>query len=162
MNLSELKTLLAEHRDKTVRFVLPTGGKVPPHAHVTEVALIDKKFIDCGGTFRTESLCRLQTWVQDDTDHRLAAGKLLGILAKSASFIHDDALEVEVEHEAPFISQFPIARGEADGATLALHLGIKHTDCLAQELCLPPKLTGLAGFKPLAAVPQTACCGGGR
>src|SRR5271170_6452878 len=131
MLLSELKKTLAEHSSRNLRFVLPTGGKVPPHAHVTEVARIDKKFIDCGGTQRTETVCRLQTWFQDDTDHRLTAGKLLAILDQ-ASFLETDNLEVDVEHEAPFISQFPIARVEMDDGALMLHLGIKHTACLAE------------------------------
>ena len=83
MKLIELKKTLADHAEKAVRFVLPTGSSVPPHAHVTEVAQVDKRFIDCGGTVRTESICRLQTWFADDTEHRLSAGKLLKILEKS-------------------------------------------------------------------------------
>src|SRR5580698_9890618 len=98
MQLSELKKLLSEHSQQNIRFILPTGTKIPPHAHVTEVALIEKKFIDCGGTFRTGSLCRLQTWFADDTDHRLTAGKLLAILDKSASFLGTADLDVDVEH----------------------------------------------------------------
>src|SRR2546421_11482733 len=108
MRLSEFKKTLSEHSCRNLRFILPTGTKAPAHAHVTEVALIEKKFVDCGGTFRVDSLCRLQTWFADDTGHRLTAGKLLAILAKSASFLGTDDLEVEVEHEAPFVSQFPI------------------------------------------------------
>jgi hypothetical protein len=46
MILSELKKLLAENTDRNIRLLLPTGSKVPPHAHVTEVARIDKRFID--------------------------------------------------------------------------------------------------------------------
>src|SRR5246127_1252037 len=103
MKLAQFKSLLAQHPDKNIRFVLPTGTKIPPHAHVTEVARIDKRFIDCGGTFRTEFTCRLQTWFSDDTDHRLTTGKLLGILQKSASFLETENLEVDVECEAPFI-----------------------------------------------------------
>ena len=152
MKLQELKELLVQHRALELRFVLPTGSKIPPHAHVTEVAQVDKKFIDCGGTARTDSICRLQTWFQDDTDHRLTAGKLLGILEKSRSIIQDDALEVEVEHEAPFISQFPITTAIAEGASLFLHLGVKHTDCLAKDRCLPPKLASGAEFKPLPSL----------
>ncbi len=87
MKISEFKKTLSENSYRNIRFILPTGTKAPPHAHVTEVALIEKKFIDCGGTFRTDSLCRLQTWFADDTDHRLTAGKLLAILDKSASFL---------------------------------------------------------------------------
>src|SRR5580698_3223760 len=108
MQLSKLKKTLSENANRNIRFILPTGSKIPPHAHVTEVARIDKKFIDCGGTQRSESICRLQTWFQDDNDHRLTAGKLLTILSKSAAFFDTDDLEVDVEHEAPFIAQFPI------------------------------------------------------
>src|SRR5246127_3466904 len=115
MKLAQFKSLLAQHPDKNIRFVLPTGTKVPPHAHVTEVARIDKRFIDCGGAQRTETTCRLQTWVQDGTDHRLTAGKLLTILNKAAAFLETDDLEVEVEHEAPFIAQFPVENLDGDG-----------------------------------------------
>ena len=162
MKLTELKNLLAQHPSKNVRFVLPTGSKLPPHAHVTEVAQIDKRFIDCGGTLRTDSLCRLQTWFQDDTDHRLSAGTLLKILDKSRSVIADDNLEVEIEHEAPFISQFPIQSAEARENSLTFTLGVKHTDCLDQDRCLPPKPKSAFQFpalQPLPALPQTACCG---
>jgi hypothetical protein len=140
MLLSELKKLLAENTDRAIRFVLPTGSKIPPHAHVTEVARIDKRFIDCGGTHRTETSCRLQTWFADDTDHRLTAGKLLAILDKSASFLETEDLQVDVEHEAPFVAHFPIEKIELAGETLIVQLGIKHTACLAEEKCCPPNL----------------------
>lgn len=162
MQLSKLKKSLSENASRNIRFILPTGGKIPPHAHVTEVARIDKKFIDCGGTQRTETLCRLQTWFQDDTDHRLTAGKLLGILEKSASFFETDKLEVDVEHEAPFISQFPIEKVEVDGDALILRLGIKHTACLAEDKCLPPNLNKPYQFKSLPNLqnlrPKKSCC----
>jgi hypothetical protein len=157
MLLSELKKTLAEHAPRNIRFVLPTGGKVPPHAHVTEVARIDKRFVDCGGTQRTETVCRLQTWFQDDTDHRLTAGKLLAILDK-ASFLETDNLEVDVEHEAPFISQFPIARVELADNSMILHLGIKHTACLAEDKCLPPNMNKISLLTPLPDFNKSKCC----
>ncbi|MDB6020303.1 MAG: hypothetical protein JWQ04_160 [Pedosphaera sp.] len=159
MKLSELKKTLARHPDKQVRFVLPTGTKIPPHAHVTEVARIDKRYVDCGGTFRTEFICRLQTWFADDTDHRLTSGKLLAILDKAASFLETENLEVDVEHEAPFISQFPLSVVEAEGEKLVVRLGVKHTACLAEDKCLPPALA--AKSRLLTAIPdlgQTKCC----
>jgi hypothetical protein len=157
MKLSEFKKVLAENGDKQVVFVLPIGSKVPPHAHVTEVARIDKRFVDCGGTFRTESVCRLQTWFQNDTDHRLGAGKLLGILDKANSFLGKDDLEVDVEYEAPFISQFPIGTVEADGDVLTVNLGIKRTACLAEDKCLPPKRVT---FEPIPSFSgPLKCCG---
>lgn len=158
MILSDLKKQLAEHSYRSVRFILPTGSKLPPHAHVTEVARIDKKFIDCGGTFRTETICRLQTWFADDTDHRLTAGKLLAILDKSASFLETDALEVDVEHEAPFISQFPISKIDADGDVLTLELGVKHTACLAEDRCLPPALNKTSILTRLPSFKENKCC----
>jgi hypothetical protein len=161
MNLAELKEVLSKHEAKHVRFTLPTGSKVPPHAHVTEVARVDKRFIDCGGTTRTESLCRLQTWFQDDTDHRLTAGKLLAILEKSRDIVQDDSLLVEIEHEAPFISQFPILSIDTEGQSLTVRLGIKHTDCLAQDRCLPPKNKAHGSIDlDLPRLPKSACCGG--
>ena len=158
MKLSAFKQSLLQNAGKNIRFVLPTGSKVPPHAHVTEVARVDKRFIDCGGTFRTESICRLQTWIQDDTDHRLTAGKLASILAKSASFLETEDIDIDVEHEAPFISQFPISTVEVEGQSVFVHLGTKHTACLAEDKCLPPVLTKAAIFKPLPAFQPTKCC----
>jgi hypothetical protein len=158
MQIAEFKKTLSENTCRNIRFTLPTGTKVPAHAHVTEVALIEKKFIDCGGTFRTDSLCRLQTWVADDTDHRLTAGKLLAILDKSASFLGTDNLEVDVEHEAPFVSQFPIEKVELDGEALSIRLGTKHTACLAEDKCLPPNLNKTNIFTPLPGVKEKKCC----
>jgi hypothetical protein len=155
MLLAEFKKVLAENAARNIRFILPMGSKVPPHAHVTEVARMDKKFIDCGGTFRTETLCRLQTWFADDTDHRLTTGKLLGILEKSAAFLETDDLEVDVEYEAPFVSQFPIKKVEVQDDVLIVQLGIKHTACLAEDRCLPPALNK---FKPLPGFQSTKCC----
>lgn len=159
MTLRQVKEWLARNESKFVRFVLPTAAKAPPHVHVTEVARVDKRFIDCGGTVRTDSICRLQLWHQDDTDHRLTAGKLRAILAKSDEIIGDDSLEVEIEHEAPFISQFPLERIDVEGDVLLARLGIKHTDCLAQDRCLPPKPAVIPGIKPLPVLQQSTCCG---
>ena len=158
MKIAEFKKTLSENTHRNVRFVLPTGTKAPPHAHVTEVALIEKRFIDCGGTFRTDSLCRLQTWFADDTDHRLTAGKLLAILDKSASFLGPDDLEVDVEHEAPFISQFPIEKVAVEDESLTIHLGVKHTACLAEDRCLPPNLNKANILTLLPSFKEKKCC----
>lgn len=158
MILSEFKKRLSENSNRNIRFVLPTGGKVPPHAHVTEVARMDKQFIDCGGKFRTETVCRLQTWFADDTDHRLAAGKLLAILDKSASFLETEDLEVDVEHEAPFISQFPISSVTVSGDSLMVELGIRRTACLAEDKCLPPALNKTSILTPLPNFKPGKCC----
>ena len=77
MKLLELKYILAARPEARLRFLLPNGEFAPAHVHVTEVARVDKRFIDCGGTLRTESFCRLQTWHAQDVEHRLTAGKLM-------------------------------------------------------------------------------------
>jgi hypothetical protein len=156
--LSEFKKVLAGNGNATVRFILPTGTKIPPHAHVTEVARIDKRFIDCGGTRHTETTCRLQTWFQDDTDHRLTAGKLLAVLAKASAILETDDLEVEVEHEAPFIAQFPVAALDTDGTTISIKLGIKHTACLAEDRCCPPNLNKAPVYARLPDFTNNKCC----
>lgn len=149
MNLTELKRLLDQHSGLNLRFILPDATPVPAHAHVTEVARIDKRFIDCGGTLRNDSQCRLQVWVADDVQHRLTAGKLLGILRKAAPLLQSDELEADVEYEAGWISQFPIVSGVVDGHELILRLGERHTACLAEDKC-KPRPAGLKAFNPRA------------
>ena len=145
MNLTDFKKLLGQHPDLNLRFILPDGTPVPARAHVTEVARIDKRFVDCGGTPRNDAWCRLQAWVADDLHHRLTAGKLLGILNKAVSILQSEALEVDIEYEAKWISQFPVVSGAADGHELVLRLGERHTACLAEDQC-KPKPGGLAAF----------------
>jgi hypothetical protein len=158
VKLSEFKKALSENSCRNVRIMLPTGSKVPPHAHVTEVARMDKKFIDCGGTQRTETTCRLQAWFQDDTDHRLTAGRLLAILEKSAPILETDDLEVDLEYEAPFIAHFPLEKAGADGDELVVCLGIKHTACLAEDKCLPPNLNQPSVLTRLPDFTKGKCC----
>jgi hypothetical protein len=148
MKLAELKNQLGLQPNANVRFLLPDGNSVPAHAHVTEVARIDKQFVDCGGTLRNDSLCRLQTWFADDTDHRLTAGKLLKILDKAKSFLASDDLEVDVEYEVQFISQFPLESVEVSTYAIVLKLGTRHTACLAMDKCLPPPRPA-SDFNPL-------------
>ena len=158
MKLTEFKKTLLENSGRNIRFLLPTGAKVPPHAHVTEVARIDKNFVDCGGTRRTDSTCRLQVWFQDDTDHRLTTGKLLAILEKAIPILQTDDLEVDAEYEAPFIAQFPLEKIEAAGSELVIQLGIKHTACLAEDKCLPPNLNKPSLLTRLPDFSRGKCC----
>ena len=158
MKLNELKTALARHPEATLRFILPNGEAVPAHAHVTEVARIEKRFIDCGGTLRNDLLCRLQTWTANDYEHRLTARKLLGILNKAGSFLATDDMEVDVEHEVQFISQFPLDSVALDGSQLLLKLTERHTACLAMDKCgVPPKTESIL-FKPLPVIQPSRCC----
>jgi len=163
MKLRELKTALTQNSSARVRFQLPDGKFVPAHAHVTEVARIDKRFIDCGGTLRTEALCRLQTWFTNDIEHRLTADKLLKILAKAESVLLTDDLEVDVEHEVGFITQFPLDAVAAVDGEFVFHLTERHAACLAMDKCLPPA-PAPSEFSPLKfdftkPSPSGKCCG---
>lgn len=161
MTLGELKAVLSGSGDAHVRFRLPSGAPVAAHAHVTEVARVDKRFIDCGGTFRRESWCRLQTWVADDVGHRLTAGRLLGALVKAAPTLDADAdgLGVDVEHEDGVVSQYPLLKVAAEPGAVVLELGQRHTDCLAKELCVPAPVQAAPitfGRRPAAVVSAPA------
>jgi hypothetical protein len=141
MRKSEFLSFLLANPDTTIRFQLPDHQLSPAHAHVTEVARIDKHFIDCGGTVRKESMCRLQTWVADDVDHRLSAKKLAGIIEKGATIIGDEDLEMDVEHDVGFVTQFPVLGMQRSGDETIIELGGRHTACLAPEKCCPPEPT---------------------
>ena len=110
---------------------------IEPHAHITEVGRIEKSFIDCGGTIRRSIHCSLQAWVAEDTDHRLAPGRLASIIEKAAPILGDEDLDVEIEYQDGLISQCPVVAGEMVDSALFFHLTTKNTDCLANELCLP-------------------------
>lgn len=163
MNVTELKNSLNQHPAANIRFLLPNGDFVPAHAHVTEVARIDKRFIDCGGTLRTDLKCRLQTWFSDDVEHRLTAGKLAKILDMAAPVLVTEDLEVDVEHEVQFISQFPLASVKASEEEVILQLSERHTACLAMDKCKPQP--AVSEFNPLkynfrSEQAAVGCCGG--
>ena len=136
MNLTEFTKLVSAHPDKHMRFVLPNAKSIPPSYHITEVGHVKKDFIDCGGTTRSVSACMLQAWIAvNDEDHRLNAGKLATILAMAGKVLPDGEVPVELEYEAPIISQFTIESSELADDAIVFHLANKHTDCLAKESC---------------------------
>ncbi len=104
MKLSEIKSLLSTM--KTVEFVLENGDRVPAHFHITEVGLINKHFIDCGGTVRMESNINFQLWNANDLDHRLDPSKLLSIIKLSESKLNLGDFEIEVEYQLSTIGKF--------------------------------------------------------
>ena len=164
MKIAELKNELKKRPDAHVRFLLPNGEFVPPHAHVTEVARIDKRFIDCGGTLRNDSLCRLQTWFSDDVDHRLTAGKLAKILDKADPILQSNELEIDVEHELDYITQFPLETVESSATEIIFRLSERHTACLALDKC-KPATQPLSELNPLkfnfrGNQPSSSCCTG--
>ena len=165
MNVEQFLSLLEAHPQEALRIVLPNGEAVAPHFHITEVGHVTKRFMDCGGTHRKTKSCLLQTWVHSDVDHRLETGKLANILRIAGDVLPSLDLPVEIEHEAGVVSQYPIIAGISDGHTLTLTTSLKHTACLAMDVCCAPEGASTAPLttaeKP--RVKASACCtpGGG-
>ena len=147
MKLSELKNKLSTLSNLT--FVQPNGVYVPRHFHITEIGLISKHFIDCGGTVRQEQTASMQIWIAEDYEHRLKPSGLLKIIDISAKILGDIDAEIEVEYQIETIGKYALDfKGES------FLLIPKHTNCLAKDTC------GVAEKKPeLAGVEaEGGCC----
>lgn len=151
MKLSDVKQALAGL--PAVNFKLPDGSSVPQHFHVTEVGLVTKHFIDCGGVERKESVVNFQLWEAGDYDHRLAPQKFLHILNLSKKVLGDaDALNIEVEYQQDTIGKFDLT---FDGKDFIL--APKQTACLAQDACgIPAKQMPAKAVSGCA--PKSGCC----
>jgi hypothetical protein len=156
MKLSEIKGILAER--ESVNFKLENGQVVPEHFHVTEVGVITKDFIDCGGTVRHEKVANFQLWDANDFEHRLKAGKLLNIISLSEQVIGMEDLDIEVEYQSETIGKYDLAY---DGDNFVLIS--KTTACLAMDKCgIPAKkekleMVNLAGAAN-TCTPGSGCC----
>ncbi|SKB28650.1 hypothetical protein SAMN05660226_00406 [Parapedobacter luteus] len=139
MKLSEIKSLLPTLAN--VNFQLEDGTFVPEHFHVTEIGMVSKHFIDCGGTIRNENVVSFQLWDADDHDHRLKPIKLLNIIKLSEDKLGIDDREIEVEYQSNTIGKYGL---DFDGTNFVLKN--KATACLAQHAC---------GIPPAA---QRSCC----
>lgn len=135
MKLNEFLKVLTDHPAAAIQLRLPNGAIAPAHFHVTEVGRVHKDFIDCGGTVRSSTTCVLQIWVASDTEHRLDSSKLAHILQLAAPLLKSTDLPVEVEYESEVVSQYPLDTAESGPLGLVLHLGSKHTACLAEDRC---------------------------
>ncbi len=140
MTLSQFKILLQDNRGKLFQVALPTGDQVPISFHITEVGRVEKTFLDCGGKLHTRSTAQLQVWVGPDEDHRIQAGKMADIVERSGQVVPDATLPLEMEYELEngFVSQFPVADFDVSEEAVVLHLGVRHTECLALDVCCPP------------------------
>ncbi len=128
MKLSEVKKELnAMH---AVRFQLSDGTYVPDHFHVTEIGMLTKKFVDCGGTMRQEEVINFQLWTSDDIDHRLFPQKLLRIIELSEKMLGTNDQEVEVEYQSGTIGKYILGFNGKD-----FLLETKQTNCLASDAC---------------------------
>lgn len=150
MNFRQFQDQLDSAGDVGLAIQLPSGQRLPPHFHITEVGNVQKRFIDCGGTFRQESTCVLQTLVAGDIDHRLKTGKLSQILTASSALSIAGNVPVELEIQGSTIELYSVANCERENDFLLIQLQAKSTACLAEDKC------GIG-----SALPQIGdgCCG---
>lgn len=157
MKLSEIKTLL--NTLETVNFQLPNGNFVPEHFHVTEVGLITKNFIDCGGTVRKETVVNFQLWDANDFEHRLKPQKLIHIIELSEKILGIEDFEIEVEYQDTTIGKYDLGFNGKDFLLMN-----KKTACLAQDQCGIPaekpklNLTQLTSDNANSCTPGGGCC----
>lgn len=128
MKLSQIKQNL--QNAEGVNFKLENGTYVPEHFHVTEVGIISKHFIDCGGTVREEKVANFQLWDANDYDHRLKPKKLANIISLSERVLGMEDLEIEVEYQSDTIGKYDL---DFDGKDFILLN--KRTACLAIDQC---------------------------
>lgn len=159
MKLSTFKEVLGELEE--VRFQLPNGKFVESHFHVTEVGAIEKRFIDCGGTKRTEKVVNFQLWSSIDVYHRLGAEKLKSIIELSETELGIEDHEIEVEYQQGTIAKFGLSYNKAEKHFKLIN---KETDCLAKDNCGIPvekvkkQLSELVSADGNCCSPESGCC----
>jgi len=151
MKISDIKRELSKLSGIT--FMLPDGTAVPPHFHVTEVGVVSKHFIDCGGTLRKEKVANFQLWTAEDHDHRLAPEKLLDIIELSEKILDLGDLEIEVEYQSDTIGKFGL---EFNGTSFLLTT--TETDCLAKDKCGVPEDSSVDIDTQSDCSPNSGCC----
>ncbi len=151
MQLSEIKNILPTLQN--VAFELENGTLVPEHFHVTEVGIITKHFIDCGGIERNEKVVNFQLWNANDFDHRLQPIKLLNIIKLSEIKLHMEDLEIEVEYQGKTIEKYAL---NFNGTNFVLVS--KQTNCLAQDQCGIPTEKLKVEVQISACTPGSGCC----
>ena len=148
MKINDVKEKL--NKLKSIKFLLPNGCSIPKHFHVTEVGIVTKNFIDCGGTIREDKIANFQLWTADDFDHRLAPQKLLDIINLSEKKFILDNLEIEVEYQSDTIGKFGL---DFDGSNFLLTN--KQTDCLDKDKC---GIDESISKNNSSCNPKTKCC----
>ena len=155
MKLSEIKNHLTTA--SAVNFQLPNGTFVPKHFHVTEVGVITKDFIDCGGMVRHEKVANFQLWEAGDFDHLLAPQKLNSILALSEKVLEMQDLEIEVEYQSETIGKYSL---DYNGENFVLVA--KQTNCLAKDNCGVQDDKQKVNLADLQSSTQACCTPGGK
>lgn len=154
MKLSEIKTHLATA--EAVNFRLPSGAYIPENFHVTEIGIVTRHFIDCGGTERLEKVVNFQLFNANDYEHRLKPQKLIKIIALSEDKLSVGDLEIEVEYQSETISKYGLHFNGKD-----FQLVPKHTACLASDACGIPSVKQKVQLNQLQTANESCCSPGG-
>lgn len=156
MKISQFKSALQLAKPEANPVFLQTSGiSVAAHYHITEIGLILKNYVDCGGVVRQERKASMQLWLANDTDHRLSTEKLLGIIEKSEQLFGLKDEELEVEFQGQTIETYGLAVQD-----FGFQFTAKKTTCLATDHCgisneqLPLEMQK----KNTACTPNSGCC----
>ena len=140
--------LLSEALYSQVALHAEYGGVVP------ELGQIDKRFIDCGGVLRKETVINFQLYTADDFDHRLSVQKLKSIIELSEKALGLEDLEIEVEYQSDTIGKYAL-----EFKNSRLTLVSTQTACLAKDQCGIPERPAIQ--KPTVqneCAPGSGCC----
>ena len=154
MTLEQIKEILPALDN--VEFQLENGTFVPEHFHVTEIGVVTKHFIDCGGTIRNEQVINFQLWNANDFEHRLKPTKLLNIIKLSEEKLGIEDAEIEVEYQSETIGKYDL---DFNGNLFVLKN--KQTACLASDVCGIPaekQKVKLSELNNACCTPNSGCC----
>lgn len=154
MTLEQIKNILPTLDN--VEFQLENGTFVPEHFHVTEIGIITKHFIDCGGVIRNEQVVNFQLWNADDFEHRLKPTKLLNVIKLSEEKLGIENAEIEVEYQSETIGKYDL---DFNGKHFILKN--KQTACLAGDACGIPaekQKIKLSELNNACCIPNSGCC----
>lgn len=151
MNFNTFKEILANSTEQTISVQLPNGSFVPAHFHLTEISLVSKNIVDCGGSLRKENTLVLQLWVASDTDHRLSPKKVLAIIEKSNNVLTDPNATVEIEYQTDTIGRYGVYYSDNKFVLSPLF-----TACPAPDLCGIPAIKQKLNLSEIGSA--TSCC----
>lgn len=154
MKLSNVKEILPTLDN--VEFRVENGTFIPEHFHVTEIGIVTKHFIDCGGTIRNEKVVNFQLWNANDLEHRLKPTKLLNIIKLSEEKLGIEDAEIEVEYQSNTIGKYDL---DFNGKHFVLKN--KQTACLASDACGVPaekQKVQLSELNNACCILDSGCC----
>lgn len=157
MKLSQFKSALQLAKpESNPQFLQVNGMAIEAHYHITEIGLILKNYVDCGGVVRQERKASMQVWLANDTDHRLSCEKLLSIIEKSEQLFGLKDEELEVEFQGQTIETYCL-----NAQDFGFQFVVKKTTCLAPDHCGIPNEslpTDMQAPKSSSCAPNSGCC----